>query len=93
MNRLGPGAAAAAALCLTVTPAAAAADGGPRAGGSITCVVVGADGPNVLGSDCRNDQWGPLSDFVLTDGNTSYSCRTGWAEGPLWVNGQNCRQS
>ncbi len=93
MNRLLPAAAAlAAALCLTVT-GAAAADSGHRAGESITCAVVGAEGSNVLGSDCQNDRWGPLSDFVLTDGTHSYSCQSGWAEGALWVNGQNCRQA
>ncbi|MEU8976404.1 hypothetical protein AB0D11_45900 [Streptomyces monashensis] len=65
-----------------------------RAGQAITCERVQADGPTIFGQQCDSGQWGPVSDFVVVarDNNASYACRSGWAEGTLWVQGQDCRR-
>ncbi|MHC3821152.1 hypothetical protein [Streptomyces sp. DT9] len=97
LPRTGLQALAAAAACLflgTVAPAAAAAPhtAAMRAGGAITCQEVDADLPDVFGRDCNSNQWGPLSNFTLTDAGSgnSYRCENGWAEGSLWVRGNGC---
>ncbi|MEV7924701.1 MULTISPECIES: hypothetical protein [unclassified Kitasatospora] len=93
---------ATAVLSLTGVGAAGAADGadggvhgapGKRVGGVIRCDEVSSEPPNVFGRSCDSTTWGPLSDFVVMDRTTraAYQCQTGWAEGSLWVNGQNCR--
>ncbi|MFG3530104.1 hypothetical protein ACGF8B_25660 [Streptomyces sp. NPDC047917] len=59
----------------------------------ITCSTVDADGPIVFGNTLNTNHWGPLSNFIISDRNNKYSCQGGWAEGTLWVSGQNCRQA
>ena len=91
-------AATAAALCLTFAAAADAtghrADTPTkRAGEVINCATLGAEGSSVLGNQCDTTRWGPISDFVITDGKNAYFCQNGWAEGGLWVSGQDCRQA
>ncbi|MFJ3594799.1 hypothetical protein ACIQUY_39570 [Streptomyces sp. NPDC090231] len=97
LHRTGLPALAAAAACLflgTVAPAAAAAPhtAAMRAGGAITCQEVDADLPDVFGRECNSNQWGPLSNFTLTDAGSgnSYRCESGWGEGSLWVRGDGC---
>lgn len=65
-----------------------------RAGEVIICNEVSAELSNVFGRDCNTGAWGPLSDFVIISRNprAAYRCATGWAEGSLWVNGQDCRR-
>ncbi|MEV8327084.1 hypothetical protein [Kitasatospora sp. NPDC056731] len=79
---------------------AAAADGsthratpGKRVGEVIRCEEVSSEPPNVMGRSCDSTTWGPLENFVVMDRTTraGYQCQSGWAEGSLWVNGQNCR--
>ncbi|MFH8587348.1 hypothetical protein ACH4GP_23595 [Streptomyces celluloflavus] len=82
------------ATAAPVTATAASSHGGAatRAGEKITCNSLDVDGPNVFGRDCDTDRWGPLSDFTIADRNgRAFRCRTGWAEGSLWVIGQDCR--
>ncbi|MFJ5292591.1 MULTISPECIES: hypothetical protein [unclassified Streptomyces] len=87
---------AAAALFLAAAPAAGAAAASHttamRAGETITCQEVDADLPGVFGRECTARQWGPLSGFTLTDAASgeSYRCENGWAEGGLWVKGNDC---
>ncbi|MFG2290750.1 hypothetical protein ACGFOU_32310 [Streptomyces sp. NPDC048595] len=63
-----------------------------KAGEVIVCQDVQVEGPNVFARSCDSSSWGPLSDFVVRGDNAAYQCQTGWAEGSLWVQGQNCRQ-
>ncbi|MFE7607461.1 hypothetical protein [Streptomyces celluloflavus] len=84
------------ATAAPVTATAASSHGGAatRAGERIVCNSVDVDGPNVFGRDCDTDRWGPLEDFTIADGNgKAFRCQTGWAEGSLWVRGQNCRRA
>ncbi|MYV56163.1 hypothetical protein [Streptomyces sp. SID3212] len=98
LRRAGLRTLTAAAACLFLAAAApAAAQAAPhtaamRAGGTITCQEVDADLPGVFGRECGSGQWGPLSDFTLTDANSgdSYRCENGWGEGNLWVRGNDC---
>ena len=90
--------AAAAALTAGLPAAAWAAAPAARAAQqttatAITCNEVSPDLPNVFARDCDSATWGPLSDFTVTDRNSgdAYMCSTGWAEGSLWVSGQDCQ--
>ncbi|MET9535327.1 hypothetical protein ABZY02_33015 [Streptomyces sp. NPDC006649] len=87
---------AAAALFLAAAAPAAATAATPHAtamrdGGAITCQEVDADLPGVFGREC-NGQYGPTSDFTITDASSgdSFRCRSGWSEGNLWVRGNDC---
>ncbi|MFF3261177.1 hypothetical protein ACFYWO_18630 [Streptomyces sp. NPDC002932] len=64
----------------------------PRAATAITCSELDQDLPNVFGRDCDSREWGPIADFTIADRSTGnkFQCRTGWAEGSLWVSGQDC---
>lgn len=76
---------AAAAIAAAPLPAAHAAT-------VITCESVDASESTVRGTSCNTGHWGPLSNFVIgAAGQIYYACHTGWAEGSLWVQGQNCR--
>ncbi|MFJ7274108.1 hypothetical protein [Kitasatospora sp. NPDC098663] len=90
---------ATAALSLSGVGAAGAADRGmhgtpgKRVGEVIRCEEVSSEPPNVFGRSCDSTTWGPLENFIVMDRTTraAYQCQTGWAEGTLWMNGQNCR--
>ncbi|MDL4774238.1 MULTISPECIES: hypothetical protein [Thermomonosporaceae] len=86
--------AAAAALTLTVPVAPSAQAAEARAPRVIRCALVEAELPTVFGRDCGNEHWGPIQDFVIVDRDTrkAFHCRSGWAEGSLWVRGEDCRQ-
>jgi hypothetical protein len=89
-----------AAAALTAGLPAAAWASGPAArpaddsATTITCAQVDPDLPNVMGTSCNSSQWGPQQNFVITSpGGESYQCAAGWAEGTLWVSGQDCTQA
>jgi hypothetical protein len=90
-------AAAAAAVMAAVAPTVAwAAGSAPQtASAVIRCAVLEVDLPNVQGQDCDTQQWGPLQNFTIQnrDSGPVFQCQTGWAEGTLWVSGQDCRQT
>ncbi|WP_125646105.1 hypothetical protein [Nonomuraea sp. WAC 01424] len=83
-------------VALTAVPAVATTAGTAQAAraGVFSCREVSAQLPDVFARSCDTTHWGPVSDFVIRDSNSgvSYFCRSGWAEGALWINGQNCRQ-
>ncbi|MET9291031.1 hypothetical protein [Streptomyces sp. NPDC003077] len=88
-----------AALLVAAAPAAlatAAPHDAPatRAGEVIACARVSGESSSVFGQQCNTQHWGPLSDFVITGqgAKAAYRCRSGWAEGSLWVKGDNCQQ-
>ncbi|MEU7858477.1 hypothetical protein [Nonomuraea sp. NPDC049141] len=66
-----------------------------RSGEVIACQQVSAELPTVFGQNCDTSHWGPLSDFVIVDPSSraSYRCESGWAEGSLWVRGQDCQRA
>ncbi|MEU9619697.1 hypothetical protein ACIODT_28515 [Streptomyces sp. NPDC088251] len=59
------------------------------------CDQVDADLPNLFARQCNSDRWGPVSDFDVVDRSTKarFHCRAGWAEGSLWLQGQDCRRA
>ncbi|MEV0675166.1 hypothetical protein AB0I60_01450 [Actinosynnema sp. NPDC050436] len=60
----------------------------------LACGELEADGRTVFGYDCDTEHWGGLASFTLTGANgQAYRCRQGWAEGSLWVRGDDCRRS
>ncbi|MEV0660314.1 hypothetical protein ACIBI3_01415 [Actinomadura luteofluorescens] len=65
-----------------------------RAGELINCQQVEVELPNLFARQCDTSAWGPLAEFVVNDRSTRklYQCEEGWAEGSLWVRGQNCRE-
>ncbi|GAA2284726.1 hypothetical protein AB0C84_17465 [Actinomadura sp. NPDC048955] len=83
----------AAALLLTTPPADPGRASAERAGEMLVCEQVESRYPQVFGRNCDSAQGGPLSDFTVIDrrNDNTYHCRTGWAEGSLWADGQNCR--
>lgn len=83
----------AAAFLLTTPPADPARASAERAGEMFVCEQVESRYPQVFGRNCNPGRWGPLSDFTVIDrrNDNTYHCRTGWAEGSLWANGQDCR--
>ncbi|MFF2960703.1 hypothetical protein ACFVT1_17705 [Streptomyces sp. NPDC057963] len=92
-----------AALLFVAAPVAASAAashtagaGSPAAAARVfTCAQVDADLPNLFARECNSDHWGPISDFDVVDRRTKarFHCETGWAEGNLWLQGQNCRKA
>ncbi|MEV1244970.1 hypothetical protein ACIBO2_48075 [Nonomuraea sp. NPDC050022] len=87
-------AAAGAVAASPLTTAHAASRNAPMArdGGVITCEEVTQELPSVMGTSCDTSHWGPLPNFVIRDrSGAAYYCQNGWAEGSLWVRGQNCR--
>ncbi|GGQ03498.1 hypothetical protein BKA00_004482 [Actinomadura coerulea] len=82
----------AAALLLTTPPADPARASAERAGEMFACELVEPRYPQVFGRNCDPGRWGPLSDFTVIDrrDDSTYRCRTGWAEGPPRVSGQSC---
>ncbi|WP_165975652.1 hypothetical protein [Actinomadura rubrisoli] len=82
-----------AALAAAGPAASAATASATQAGEIITCQEVAAELPTVFGRNCNTAARGPLSGFIIVDGRTQtlYRCATGWAEGGLWVRGQDCQ--
>ncbi|MDJ1131998.1 hypothetical protein [Streptomyces iconiensis] len=61
-----------------------------------TCAQVDAtDLPSLFAQECTPSHWGPISNFVVVDRGSKarYTCQSGWAEGSLWVQGQECRRT
>jgi hypothetical protein len=85
-------AAPAAAWAATSQTATVRSADAPQAGTTITCNELDTDIPNVFGRECDNGQWGPIANFTIANRFTGekYQCQTGWAEGSLWVSGQEC---
>jgi hypothetical protein len=80
------------AASATATTAAARS---PREERVISCRQVDDERlPSVFARECDTTHWGPLSDFVIRRSGSRHAffCRRGWAEGSLWVNGQDCRR-
>ncbi|MFE4613367.1 hypothetical protein ACFRK5_34265 [Streptomyces niveus] len=73
-------------------PAAAQAAPAPRAAGTILCNSVDVDLPGVFGRECSSEQWGPISEFTVTnrESGEKFSCESGWSEGTLWLKGDGC---
>ncbi|MCF6467855.1 hypothetical protein FAF44_05440 [Nonomuraea sp. MG754425] len=84
------------AAALAATPAAATTQtsAAARAGEVFVCGEVAAELPNVFARDCDTTHWGPVANFVVIHRHSraAFHCATGWAEGSLWLNGQNCRR-
>lgn len=82
-----------AAATATTAAAAPRSQAASRAGEVITCASVDTGSlPQVLGTQCDTSAWGPLSNFTIRDGSgKAFTCAAGWAEGGLWVQGQECR--
>ncbi|MFB6878955.1 hypothetical protein [Streptomyces sp. NPDC056323] len=89
--------AAAPVAAATAAPRATAPSGSSaaRAGEVIRCNSIEPDLPSLFAQSCDTSQWGPLSGFTVVDrrNNNQYSCQNGWAEGSLWLQGQDCRRS
>ncbi|MFC5182317.1 hypothetical protein [Actinomadura harenae] len=88
------GALAAAALAQTISVAGPARADETQKGEVIICDQLDMRLPNVSGRHCDTGRRGPLHDFVIThreNRHHSFFCRTGWAEGHLWVRGHDCR--
>ncbi|WP_181799495.1 hypothetical protein [Kitasatospora acidiphila] len=87
-----PAAASAAAAAAAPHTTARSTAAATRAGEVIQCQEVNAEESSVFGRNCNTDSWGPLSDFTVTNQQGSkWQCATGWAEGALWINGQDCK--
>lgn len=72
---------------------AAPAEPAERLYETITCNSLEVDGSTVFGQTCDSEQWGPLEDFTLAGrGGRVFQCQSGWAEGSLWVRGEDCRR-
>ncbi|NUT52743.1 MAG: hypothetical protein HOV94_36465 [Saccharothrix sp.] len=83
-----------AALAAVVPGVATAASAGSADRvGTIMCDRLEVDGTSVLGHNCDTDHWGPLENFILSGrGGRVFHCQSGWAEGSLWVRGENCKR-
>ncbi|GAA3645961.1 hypothetical protein GCM10022224_005820 [Nonomuraea antimicrobica] len=73
----------------TTTPQVAVQSGHPHV---FECRYLDVDDFAVHGRHCWPDHWGPLHNVVIQGPIfwQRYHCRTGWAEGPLWVRGEHC---
>ncbi|WP_433263228.1 hypothetical protein ACQPZF_31640 [Actinosynnema sp. CS-041913] len=60
---------------------------------TIKCHSLEVDGTTVFGYDCGTEQWGVLEGFTLAgSGGRQFRCGEGWAEGSLWVRGDDCER-
>ncbi|MBB5958208.1 hypothetical protein FHS29_004816 [Saccharothrix tamanrassetensis] len=65
----------------------------PAARADLACGELEANGGTVFGYDCDTERWGELASFTLSGpGGEVYRCHEGWAEGSLWVRGDECRR-
>ncbi|WP_157429529.1 hypothetical protein [Actinomadura oligospora] len=88
------GALAAAALAQVLSGAGTAQADEAQKGEVIVCDRLEIRLPTVHGRECDTGRRGSLHDFVIThreNRHHTFFCRTGWAEGHLWVRGHLCR--